>query len=200
METKFNERGFEAMEDINMSMNISSAYIMRSAYSGYLDLKDDAGRKQATKHELVDADRRAMVRALDRIDELDYDNTDSTNTKNIYNMVTSYIDIYNYAVTSAGDSDSNDIRRTAEKMKKFTKEYADELEDLGITMKSDGSLKVDTKELKKATTKAVKKIFSGDSDYVTGMKSLMKKLRNHVNREPANDLGMDSQSSLNLLV
>ena len=183
-----------------MSMNISSSYIMRNVYQGYSDLKDEAGRKHATKHELVDADRRAMVRALDRIGDLDYEDTDRTNTKNIYNMLTSYIDVYNHAVTSAGGSDSNDIKRTAAKMKNFTKEYADELEELGITIKSDGSLKVDKKELKSATTKAVKKIFSGDSDYVSGMKKLMTKLRNHVNREPENDFGMEDQSSLNLLV
>ena len=67
-------------------------------------------------------------------------------------------------------------------MKAFMKEYSSDLEAIGIQLKSDGTVKIDKSELQKATTRQVSKIF-GNSDYISGMNRIMKKLRNQVNRE-----------------
>ena len=123
-----------------------------------------------------------MVRALERLGDLDFDSTDEDDTKSIYNTVTSYLDIYNNAVSSANDSNSSDIRRTGKDMKALMKEYSSSLETIGIQIKSDGTVKIDKSELQKATTSQVSKIF-GNNDYISGMNKLMNKLRNQVNRE-----------------
>lgn len=165
-----------------MSMLISASSVLNRAYAGNVFFKDENYRKNSSNHEVVSADRRAMVRALERLERLDFDSKDEDDTKSIYNTVTSYLDIYNNTVSSANDSGSSDIRRSAKNMKELMKTYSGSLEEIGITIKSDGTVKIDKSELKKATTRQVKKIF-GDSDYVTGMNKLMKKLRNQVNRE-----------------
>jgi hypothetical protein len=154
----------------------------RRAYSGNTLFKDESYRKNSSNHDMVSADRRAMVRALDRLDTLDFDSTDEDDTKTIYNTVRSYLDVYNNAVSSALDSDSSNIQRTGKQMKSLMKEYSSELEDIGITIKSDGTVKIDKSDLQTATTRQVSKIFGSD-DYKSSMKSLMKKLRNQVNRE-----------------
>ena len=123
-----------------------------------------------------------MVRALEQLGDLDFDSTDEDDTKSIYNTVTSYLDIYNNAVTSANASNSSDIRRTGKDMKALMKEYGSSLENIGIQIKSDGTVKINKSELQKATTSQVSRIF-GDNDYLSGMNKLMKKLRNQVNRE-----------------
>ena len=165
-----------------MSMLISASSVLNRAYAGNVFFKDENYRKNSSNHEVVSADRRAMVRALERLERLNFDSKDEDDTKSIYNTVTSYLDIYNNTVSSANDSKSSDIQRTGKNMKELMKEYSRSLETLGITIKSDGTVKIDKTELKKATTRQVKKVF-GDSDYLSGMNKLMKKMRNQVNRE-----------------
>ena len=165
-----------------MSMMISATSVLRRAYAGNVYFKDENYRKNSSNHEVVSADRKAMVRALERLGDLDFDSTDEDDTKSIYNTVTSYLDIYNNAVSSANDSNSSDIRRTGKDMKALMKEYSSSLETIGIQIKSDGTVKIDKSELQKATTSQVSKIF-GNNDYISGMNKLMNKLRNQVNRE-----------------
>ena len=165
-----------------MSLLISAFSVLNRAYAGNVFFKDENYRKNSSNHEVVSADRKAMVRALERLEQMDYDSKDEKDTKSIYNTVTSYLDIYNNTVSSANDSKSSDIQRTGKNMKELMKEYSSSLETLGITIKSDGTVKIDKTELKKATTRQVKKVF-GDSDYLSGMNKLMKKMRNQVNRE-----------------
>lgn len=167
-----------------MGIVISASTVMTRAYSGNTGFKDQNFRKNRTNHEVVGADRKAMVRALDRLEKLDFTSRDEDDTKSIYNTVTSYLNIYNNAVSSAGDSGTSHINRTAREMKKLMKEYGDELEAIGINVKSDGTVKINKEELKKATTRQVSKVF-GNSDYIGDMKKLMRKLRNQVNRETA---------------
>lgn len=165
-----------------MSILISASGVMNRAYAGNVYFKDANYRKNSSNHDVVSADRKAMVRALERLERLDYDSKEEDDTKTIYNTVTSYLDIYNNTINSSNASNSSDIRRSGRNMKELMKEYSSALEEIGITVKSDGTVKIDKSELKKATTRQVKKIF-GNSDYLDGMNRLMKKLRNQVNRE-----------------
>ena len=165
-----------------MSMLISASGLMRRAYSGNTYFKEESYRKSSSNHDVVSADRKAMLRALERLEKLDFESTDEDDTKSIYNTVTSYLNIYNNTVGSALDSDSSDIRRTGKEMKTLMKKYSSSLETIGVQIKNDGTVKIDKNELQKATTRQVSKVF-GDTDYVSGMKKLMKKLRNQVNRE-----------------
>lgn len=180
-------------------MLISASGVMSRAYAGNIFFKDENFRKNSSNHDVVGADRKAMIRALERLEKLDFESKDEDDTKQIYNTVTSYLDIYNHAVGSTADSASSDIRRTGKEMKEFMKQYSDKLEAIGIQVKGDGTVKIDKKELKKATTRQVSKIF-GSKDYISGMNKLMKKLRNQVNREtPPQDRSVENVKSDSLL-
>lgn len=184
-----------------MGMVISAAYVLRNAYSGNGNFKSSGFRANSNNHDVVKADRRAMERALDRLDNLDFDSTEENDTKSIYNTVTTYLDIYNNTIESTKSSASGDIQKTASAMKKLMKEHEDELGDIGITIKSDGSVKIDKKELQKATTKQVAKIFSNKSGHISDMKALMKKLRSKVNREvPVQDMPAEDGSTFSARV
>lgn len=165
-----------------MGIVISASTVMTRAYSGNTGFKDQNFRQNRTNHEVVNADRRAMARALERLENLDFSSKEEDDTKSIYNTLTSYLDIYNNAITSTGDSETSQIRRTAREMKKLMKEHGDELEAMGISIKSNGTVRIDKDELKKATTRQVSKVF-GNSEYIGDMKKLMRRLRNQVNRE-----------------
>ena len=165
-----------------MSMTISASSMMSRAYAGNIYFKDEGYRKNSSGHDVVSADRKAMVRALERLEGLDFDSEDVDDTKTVLNAVTSYLDIYNNTVSSAQDSDSSHIRRTGKDMKALMKEHGDALAAIGVQIKNDGTVKVDKNELQKASGRQIAKVFGSD-DYISGMSRLMKKLRNQVNRE-----------------
>lgn len=168
-----------------MSMVISAAYVLRNAYSGNSNFKSAGFRANSNNHDVVHADRRALDRALDRLGDLnfDFDEDDENSKKSVYNTVSAYIDIYNNTIDSTKNSSSSDIQRTTAAMKKVMKGHADELEEMGITIKSDGTLKVDKSKFKDATPRQLEKMFSDENGHITDMKALMKKLRSRVGRE-----------------
>ena len=132
-------------------------------------------------------------------------------TKSVYETVTSYLDIYNHTVSSTDASDSSDIRRISKNMKELMRKHDSSLEAIGIERKSDGTVKIDKGKLKKATARQMSRVF-GNSDYLSEMNRLTRKLRNQLNREiprqqiqPANTksstlLSESAGSNLNLYV
>lgn len=169
-----------------MSMIMTANSLTKRAYSGNTLFRDENYRKNRKGHDLVSADRKALSRALDQLGTLDFDTEEQTDTKNIYNTITSYLDVYNNAVSSTTNSGKSQIERIGKQMRALMKEYDQELSDIGIDIKSDGTVKVNTTELKKATTVKVAKVF-GNDEYISDMSRLMKKLRNQVNRYMAGD-------------
>lgn len=165
-----------------MGMTIRASGIMSRAYAGNVYFKDENYRKNSSNHDVVSADRKAMARVLERLKTLDFESKEEDDTKSVYETVTSYLDIYNHTVSSTNASDSSDIRRTAKNMKELMKKHDSSLEAIGIQLKSDGTVKIDKSELKKATTRQLSKVF-GNSDYISEMNRLTRKLRNQVNRE-----------------
>ena len=169
-----------------MSMIMTTNSLTKRAYSGNTLFRDENYRKNRKGHDLVSADRKALSRALDQLGTLDFDTEEQTDAKNIYNTITSYLDVYNNAVSSTTNSGKSQIERIGKQMRALMKEYDQELSDIGIDIKSDGTVKINTTELKKATTVKVAKVF-GNDEYISDMSRLMKRLRNQVNRYMTGD-------------
>lgn len=194
-----------------MGMTIRASGIMSRAYAGNVYFKDENYRKNSSNHDVVSADRKAMARVLERLKTLDFESKEEDDTKSVYETVTSYLDIYNHTVSSTDASDSSDIRRISKNMKELMRKHDSSLEAIGIERKSDGTVKIDKGKLKKATARQMSRVF-GNSDYLSEMNRLTRKLRNQVNREiprqqiqPANTksstlLSESAGSNLNLYV
>lgn len=165
-----------------MSLLISASSIMNRAYAGNTYFKDESFRKKSSNHDTVGADRKAMVRALERLGDLDFESEEENDTKSVYNTVTSYLKIYNNTVDSTASSSSSDIRRTGKSMKELMKKYESSLKEIGIELKSNGKVEINHSEFKKAKGTRIAEVF-GDKDYASDMNKLMKKLRNQFNRE-----------------
>ncbi len=163
-------------------MVISAATLLSRAYAGNTGFKDENYRKHSLNHDVVSADRKAMERALDRLGSVDYESEDDEDRDSVYETVKAYLDVYNNAVDSAHGSADTDIQRTAKGMKDLMKKYAGKLEEIGVTLGSDGKARINKTELSAATSQQMSRIF-GDEEYTGQMKRLMKKLRDQVNRD-----------------
>ena len=141
-------------------------------------------RDNSTNHDVVTADTAALSKALDALDDLDFEDKEADNTKKIYNTIMSFVDTYNNAIDSAGDSSARGVSSKVGKMKQALKEYSKELDEIGISVKNSGKLSVDKSTLKTATLTKVKKVFSKDaSDFSSDIRKINKNLKRQVTRE-----------------
>ena len=71
---------------------------------------------------------------------------------------------------------NRDIRNVRVKMKELNKEYADELEKIGVSVSASGKLKITKSTLSEATAEKISQVFGKDTDYAKEMETYMKKM------------------------
>ena len=64
----------------------------------------------------------------------------------------------------------------------LTDKNKEALEAIGITVESDGKLKIDSDKLKQADISEVKKIFGSDSEFIKGVKEQSEEVNNIVSQ------------------
>lgn len=83
----------------------------------------------------------------------------------IYKKVNQFVESYNDLLESTEDVDSDSLERAAKNLKNVTNSNAKNLADIGITVKSDGSLKLDEETFRKTDMSKVKDLFNGTGSY-----------------------------------
>ena len=68
------------------------------------------------------------------------------------------------------------------KLNDLTDKNKEALEAIGITVESDGRLKIDSDKLKQADISEVKKIFGSDSEFIKGVKEQSEEVNNIVSQ------------------
>lgn len=83
----------------------------------------------------------------------------------ITSAVKDFADGYNNTLTQAAKVNSKDISQDAQYMKSMTSTMSKALEKVGITVADDGKLTINEDELKNASGKELKALFSGAGSY-----------------------------------
>lgn len=147
-------------------VSLSATYYLRNFYSSNRDATSESKRKTFSSGTLSEADATALHRAAKKLRNFSYEE-DTSDSANIYGSVSAFIDTYNNTLSSGNSSSDSSINRYAKYLKNLSKEHSDELEDIGITVNSDGTLTANDNLLKSAKVAKVKELFSRDADYVT---------------------------------
>ena len=146
-------------------------YYLRSFYGqdrGYIVSSTRAG---ATDSKLSVADSHALKKALDSI-ELSTEKED----EEARTQIAAYADTFNNLLSSSTEISNRDIRNVRVKMKELNKEYADELEKIGVSVSASGKLKITKSTLSEATAEKISQVFGKDTDYAKEMETYMKKM------------------------
>ncbi len=164
-----------------MSLSVSS-YISRF-YKGNIFGATKNGRTGQTSNNLALADMKAIRKAVRELGDYDYDDGDG---EELVNKVQAFVSTYNNYIDSAKGVGNNDMNRYLSQLKKLTKEHADELEDIGITIQNSGKLTVDKKTLQETGRYQVSKLFAADAEYSVQTEKQMKRtyrmfMRNSLN-------------------
>lgn len=124
-------------------------------------------RKEYSITELAYDDSTALHRAAKKLKNYKY--SDDENTDNIRGTVMALVDTYNNSIDSASNSSSSSMKRYAKQLKKLASKYSDELEDIGITINKDGTLKANEDLVKKADADTLNSLFGNDNDFTSSL-------------------------------
>lgn len=172
-----------------MSLTITS-YIGKYYSSKYKYGATENARAGYNARSLSDADKYAVRSALRDLKASGYTEDDE---EDLRKKTQAFVETYNRMLDSAGDLDSSDVDRYVKKMKSLTKEQKDNLETLGVTIQSNGKLKVDKKKLEEASAYQFERVFGEESDYGTQLERYMKQADNVIRRKNIGISAADSQ-------
>lgn len=81
----------------------------------------------------------------------------------VVSAMKSYVSNYNDVVTASKTSTLSNKTAYVANMMSYTSKYADQLSEIGVTRKNDGTLQLDETKLKNADLSKVQKLFSSDN-------------------------------------
>lgn len=172
------------MAAVSSGVSLSTNYFLNNFYENNRSVSKSSGRSDYTKLELSYEDSRALTRAAKHLLKNDYgsdtDEKDTAISDTTRSALTAFVDTYNNTVDSSKTSTDHDTKYQLKKMKAYLHKYSDELEHIGISMESDGKLKINEDLLKTAKNSKVRKIFSSDQEFSKKFLNLSKKAHSAV--------------------
>lgn len=171
---------------VSSGLTLTTDYFMRSFYNNNRDASKTSGRSAFSNIELSFEDSRALTRASRHLMTSDYSSEDEDEDADIgetmKSSIEAFVKTYNNALET-GDADDHDTKHYLKQLKSLSKKYSDELEDIGITVESNGSLTINDDLLKMADTSKVRKVFSDESDFSEKAWRISKKLNTAVQND-----------------
>ncbi|MCD7708299.1 MAG: hypothetical protein LUI02_00320 [Clostridiales bacterium] len=186
---------------VSTGLTLTADFFMRNFYSENRNAISTSNRKAFSNVELSYEDSRALTKAAKKINALDYSTvTDDTEDidETMQNRIQAFVDTYNNTLNTA-DMDDHDTHRYINQLKSITAEHADELEDIGVTTNTDGTLEVNSSLLELADISKVRDIFESDSGFMKNVISTTKKLNSAVRTDVVNQVNT-GRISLNIVL
>jgi len=159
----------------NTAISLSESYYLRRFYKSNRDATTASKRNEMTSGTLSQADTEALRTALRGLRNFNLED-DTDDGANIYASVSAFLKTYNNTLESSDGSKDYSLQRYAKQLKNLAKEYAEELEDIGVTIKSDGTLEKNDNLLKSADVADIKKLFGNDAQFATKSANYAKRM------------------------
>ncbi len=153
--------------------NLTSNFYLQNFYQMNRNAMKASARKDYNQNELSYEDSRALKKAAAKLSSFDY--SEEENGDNIVSTIQAFAETYNNTIESSSSKDS-DTYRQHQQLKALTNKYSEELEDLGITIEEDGKLTISENILKGSSFEDVREVFSNESDYVSRIRSIAKRM------------------------
>lgn len=150
----------------NTATSLSESYYLRSFYKSNSNAATTSKRGEMSKANLSQADAQALRAAVRSLRNFDLED-DTDDGSDIYASVSAFLKTYNNALDSSSSSGNYSLQRYAKQLKNLAKEYADELKDIGITVKSDGTLEKNENLLKAADVSDIRDLFGENAEFAT---------------------------------
>lgn len=157
------------------AISLSESFYLRSFYKSNRDAATSSKRGDISNSKLSQADAEALRVGIRKLRDFDLED-DTDDGANIYSSVSAFLETYNNALSSSGSSKDYSMQRYAKQLKKLAAEYVDELEDIGVTIKKDGTLEKNDNLLKAADVSDIKDLFGKDSRFADQVSRYAKRI------------------------
>lgn len=147
---------------------LSYDYYLRNAYTKNRDARLSNNRISMSNNSLVIADSSATKIISEKLRKLDFDTDHSTE---ILQTTKAFIETYNNLIQSSGSSENNSITALKKKLTNMTKEEKEQLEAIGIEIKSNGQLNLDMDTFGECKPSKIAKVFSSDNTFMQSIRS-----------------------------
>lgn len=172
---------------ISSGLSLSSSYFMRNYYAENRNAAKKSGRSDYSKAELSFEDSRALSRAARKITSMDFgserDEKDSDIGDTAKASIEAFVETYNNTMESAKSSSNADTSHYYRQLKRLTSKYSDQLEDIGISIESNGKLSINDDLLKAADNSKARKLLSSDSDFAKKTLTIAKKMNSAIRED-----------------
>lgn len=172
---------------ISSGISLSSSYYMRNFYAENRAAAKKNGRSDYSKAELSFEDSRALSRAAKKLSQMDFgsarDEKDADISDSARSSIEAFVETYNNTMDSAKSSSDASTQRYYRQLKKLSRKYAEELEDIGITIESSGKLSINEELLKTADNSKARKLLSADSDFTRTAQKLARKMNSAIRED-----------------
>ena len=172
---------------ISSGTSLSTSFYLRKYYSNNQNASKSSTRKGFSAAELAFEDSRALTRAANILSKTDYtskyqseNSKETTNDEDIDDStrasIEAFVETYNNAITSGKKSGDRETNRYIRQLNTLSKKHADELEDIGITINHDGTLKINKELLKTADKTKAQSLLSPEKEYSKKLYRIARKM------------------------
>lgn len=162
-----------ATYDSGIGTTLSSNYYLRNFYISNRDARTSSKRSGMDNSSLSSADSKALRRAIRELGDMEYTESKEDSVRN---SAKAFIEVYNNALSSTSRSGDSNLERNMKQLKALTKEYASDLDKIGITVNDDGTLKRRDALFSSAGVSKFEKLFSGSSDFMQRVNTCAKRI------------------------
>ena len=157
------------------AISLSESFYLRSFYKSNRDAATSGKRSEMSNGTLSKADADALRAGIRKLRDFKLED-DTDDEDNIRAGVSAFLKAYNNAISSSGDSSDYSMQRYGKQLKKLAASYSEELEDIGVTIKKDGTLEKNDNLLKAADISDIKKLFGQDASFGSKVSQCAKRI------------------------
>lgn len=157
--------------------SVANNITLRSYYATYRAFTTKSTRSSATTNQLNYADAQALRRAVQKLDDFDFETADKDD---ISSHVRAFIDTYNYTMDSAKSSTNSYATSTYKNLKNLASKYSKDLENIGIKENSSGYLTLSSSAVENIRGSRFKSLLNKDSKFMKQLTTYAKRMVNNI--------------------
>ena len=157
--------------------SVANNITLRSYYATYRAFTTKSTRSSATTNQLNYADAQALRRAIQKLDDFDFENADKDD---ISSHVRAFIDTYNYTMDSAKSSTNSYATSTYKNLKNLASKYSTDLGNIGIKENSSGYLPLSSSAVENISGSRFESLLNKDSKFMKQLKTYAKRMANNI--------------------
>ena len=157
--------------------SVANNITLRSYYATYRAFTTKSTRSSATTNQLNYADAQALRRAVQKLDDFDFETADKDD---ISSHVRAFIDTYNYTMDSAKSSTNSYATSTYKNLKNLASKYSKDLENIGIKENSSGYLALSSSAVENISGRRFKSLLNKDSKFMKQLTTYAKRMTNNI--------------------